>query len=396
MLAEIKPGTSINSRYVIQKLLGQGGFGRTYLATDTQRFGEPCVLKEFVPTTKRENLIRKSRELFEREAKILYQINHAQIPRFLAWMTSEERLFIVQEYIDGKTYSQLLYERLSSRGEPFSESEVIQWLLDLLPVLDHIHQQNIIHRDISLDNVMLSYKQSKPVLIDFGVVKEKITQIFSPESNNAHHSVRSSMVGKIGYSPPEQILLGYCYPCSDIYALGVCAVVLLTGKMPDVLVDRQSLQWQWTSYVNISSKFGKILEKMLVEQPSQRYQSAKEILHELYSTPYGYELTNEPTQLIVPGNFTPRTLRDNFRAESADVVPKDDFRAESPIISIDPEFLQRCRQELTSFVGPFASVILEDTLAEFPDLTPEELIEALVAEIPHQQRAEEFRKRMQK
>jgi serine/threonine protein kinase len=392
MLAEIKPGTSINSRYVIQKLLGQGGFGRTYLATDTQRFGEPCVLKEFVPTTKKENLIRKSRELFEREAKILYQINHAQIPRFLAWMTSEERLFIVQEYIDGKTYSQILSERLASRGEPFSEAEVIQWLLDLLPVLDYLHQQNIIHRDISLDNIMLSYKQSKPVLIDFGVVKEKITQIFSPDSNNAHQPARSSMVGKIGYSPPEQILLGYCYPCSDIYALGVCAVVLLTGKMPDVLVDHHSLRWQWNTYVKISDRLRRILEKMLLEQPSQRYQSAKEILTELYSTPYGYAITNEPTQLIAPVDSA---RRDDFRAASPNIIPRDDFRAESPIF-IDPEFLQRCRQELTSFVGPFASVLLEDTLAEFPDLTPEQLIEVLVAEIPHPQRAEEFRKRMKK
>ncbi len=104
MTAEINPGTLINNRYLIQKVLGQGGFGRTYLAFDTQRFGEACVLKEFLPATTQKDIIRKSKELFEREAKVLYQIQHPQIPKFLALLTKSQRLFIAQEYIDGKTY----------------------------------------------------------------------------------------------------------------------------------------------------------------------------------------------------------------------------------------------------------------------------------------------------
>ncbi len=83
---ELVPGTLINNRYQIETVLGHGGFGRTYLASDTHCFGDFCVLKEFLPASKAEYIVQKSRELFEREARVLYQINHPQIPRFLAWL----------------------------------------------------------------------------------------------------------------------------------------------------------------------------------------------------------------------------------------------------------------------------------------------------------------------
>ncbi|WP_017654185.1 serine/threonine protein kinase [Fortiea contorta] len=269
MIPEIEPGTVVNSRYQIQKTLGKGGFGRTYLAFDSQRFDEPCVLKEFFPTVSKEENLGKSKDLFTREAKVLYQIQHPQIPKFLAWFTDNQRIFIVQEYIDGKTYADILSER-----QPFSEIEVRTWLLDILPVLQYLHDRQIIHRDISLENIMLPHNQSQPVLIDFGAVKENFTQI---AASGFYHSIRSSVVGKFGYSPPEQLRLGYAYPSSDIYALGVCAVVMLTGKMPQYLLD-ESLNWQWSTHVNIGDAFTKILDKMLAEKALARYQSAAEII----------------------------------------------------------------------------------------------------------------------
>ncbi|WGV24578.1 protein kinase domain-containing protein [Halotia branconii] len=281
MITEIEPGTLIHSRYQIQKLLGKGGFGRTYLALDNQRFDEPCVLKEFVPTASPEKNICKSKELFEREAKVLYQLQHPQIPKFLAWFTDNDRTFIVQEYINGKTYSEILFERLAQKSQPFSEVEVRTWLADVLPVLDYLHDRQIIHRDISLENIMLPHHQSKPVLIDFGAVKENVTQVISPHSINFCHSNRTSVVGKYGYSPPEQLRLGLSYPSSDIYALGVCAIVLLTGKMPHLLLD-ESLNWQWRSQVNIGDDLAEIIDKMLIDSPPARFQSAKEIILNLH------------------------------------------------------------------------------------------------------------------
>jgi serine/threonine-protein kinase len=252
--AEIGVGTLIDNRYRIQKVLGQGSFGRTYLASDKHRFDELCVLKEFVPASRAEYTVQKSRALFEREAKVLYQINHPQIPKFLACFAQMERLFLVQEYIDGKTYSQLLRER-HQQGKLFSEAEVIQWLKDILPVLTYLHSRNIVHRNISPDNVMLPNGQSRPMLIDFG----------------------------FGYAAPEQIRLGQCYPCSDLYALGVTVVVLLTGLEPNLLMDRRTLEWQWHDKVNISADLAKLLDKMIAEKPQDRYQSAEEVLADLHT-----------------------------------------------------------------------------------------------------------------
>lgn len=411
MLAEIHPGTTIDNRYEIQQVLGQGGFGRTYLAFDNRRFGDRCVLKEFRPSQTAEVTAQKSRELFEQEARVLYQINHPQIPKFLAWFTDNERLFIVQEYVDGKTYSQLLKERLTQEDRTFSEAEAIQWLKDMLPVLDYLHEMKIIHRDISLDNVMHCDKQSKPVLIDFGLVKEKVSKIWSV----------GTVLGKIGYSPPEQLRMGRSYPSSDLYALGVCAIVLLTGKMPEELMDR-SLEWQWHSYIDIDNSLEKILDKMLAEKPTQRYQSAKEIL-----------LAIEPAKLSDPidANLPLRKVQINIdqtkkKLEVAQIVSSEEFRLleqkanqlrhknetltevqweeptqarvtfseqTDPVISnvLTPEFLARCRQELTRYVGPFASFLLDDILEQDPQLTKGELVEALAAEIPESKRAQEFK-----
>ncbi|NET56867.1 MAG: protein kinase [Symploca sp. SIO2E6] len=275
--AEIPPGTVINNRYEIQRVLGQGGFGRTYLALDNHCFGEFCVLKEFLSNQTDEYIAQKSRELFEREAQVLYQIDHPQIPKFLALLPERGKWFLVQKYIDGKNYSTLLKER-QEQGEAFSEEEIIKWLQDLLPVLDYIHQRKIIHRDISPDNIMLPHDQSRPVLIDFGSVKHKLSSITTSGYNNVP---QVSFVGKDGYSPLEQIRLGQSFPSSDIYALGVTAVVLLTGKETNLLLDYNSLEWRWRSYVTVSDRLAEILDKMLAEKHQERYQSAQEVLDAL-------------------------------------------------------------------------------------------------------------------
>jgi serine/threonine protein kinase len=407
MLAEISPGTQINNRYQIQKILGQGGFGRTYLAADEQRFQELCVLKEFSPSGMSPGAMNKSRELFEREAKILYQLNHPQIPQFLASFTEQGRLFIVQQYIQGQTYAQVLWNHLAKKGRCFSEAAVIQWLGDILPVLDYIHSNNIIHRDISLENVMLSShpSQPKPMLIDFGVVKEKVNEILQtsietdiPEEKRYS---RETVVGKFGYAPPEQLYMGASYPCSDIYALGVCCIVLLTGKIPSSLID-YSLEWQWRSHTTVSEKLAQILEKMLAEKPAQRYQSAIEVLNELQPLLiFGKNLSLPPTNQ--PSNISNiSNINRNINQQNQDEIPTtittnsqliSQIPAELPAI-VNTKFLDQCRKELSNCAGPIASFIMEDTLSKFPQLTPEQLIEALVAEIPDQKRAQDFKTRI--
>ncbi|MDJ0536350.1 MAG: serine/threonine-protein kinase [Xenococcaceae cyanobacterium MO_207.B15] len=280
---EISFGTIIDNRYQIQKILGQGGLGRTYLAFDTHRFNEPCVLKEFAPWGSGQYDLEKSRDLFKREAKILHRISHPQIPKFLACFEGQGRLFLVQEFVNGKTYSQLLQER-QKKQQAFSEQEIIKWLMDILPILDYIHEKGIIHRDISPDNIMQPEGEELPVLIDFGVGKLTNPNISQDSKlGRGHHSYvgKMSFVGKIGYAPREQISMGRCSPSSDLYSLGVTALVMLTGQEPTALLDQYSLEWQWQKYVRVSPGFAAFIDKMTEERPLERYQSAKETLKDL-------------------------------------------------------------------------------------------------------------------
>ena len=134
-------GTVIQNRYRIERVLGQGGFGRTYLAIDTNRFNEFCVLKEFAPQDQSATNLRKAEDLFTREAGVLYQLRHAQIPRFREMFRvhylDRELLFLAQDYIEGTTYEALMDARL---GQGFSEAEILQLLHQIFACVD-LHSQ---------------------------------------------------------------------------------------------------------------------------------------------------------------------------------------------------------------------------------------------------------------
>lgn len=386
--------TLINNRYLIRRVLGQGGFGRTYLASDLHCFNEPCVLKEFLPTGAEDYQVQKSRALFEREAKILYQIEHPQIPKFLACFEDTERLFLAQEYIKGKTYSTLLRERLAEQGQAFSEAEVTQWLKDLLPVLDYIHQHNIIHRDISPDNVMLLHEKNLPILIDFGVGKQTIGQLQSQDFNGVNNSNPVSLVsnvscvGKIGYAPREQIYMGHCSPSSDLYALGVTAVVLLTGKSPEVLMDGYSLEWQWRNYAQVSPGLAQILNKLLADKPKDRYQSAKDVLAD-------FQLPISPLSTL-PSLTSPQVtvVSQAPKAKVVNQPPNETNNIAKQSSLLNFAFVERCQQELTNYIGPIASFLVKEVLSQNTDLSTQMLVDALVAKIPDSQQAIEFRRRL--
>jgi serine/threonine protein kinase len=424
--SEIAAGTLIDNRYIIQKLLGQGGLGRTYLAFDTRRFNEPCVLKEFAPIGTGEGGLEKCRNLFKREAKILHKLEHPQIPRFLACFEGDGRLFLVQEFVDGKTYSDLLRDR-QSRGECFSEDEVIDWLRKILPILDYVHEHHIIHRDISPDNIMLPAGENLPVLIDFGVGKQiaDLNEGSTPET--ATFVGKVSLVGKVGYAPREQISIGMCSPSSDLYALGVTAAVLLTGHDPSFLMDQYSLEWKWRVFCEVSDRFAEILDKMLADRPKYRYQSASEVCWDLdeltnkdedfsenfteenfdddISTLYNLEpqsssLDSELYNRLQNNNFNQpqnnnfnQLQNNNFSQPQNNnfnsfLTPQPHQHQSTP--SITPDFIQRCQKQLALYIGPMASLIIEETLADNPDISAYQLVEYLSREISDSQAAVEF------
>jgi serine/threonine-protein kinase len=245
--------------------------GRTYLAQDLERFNETCVLKEFIPPQDSQEVSEKAKELFRREASVLYQIRHPQVPEFRATFESEGRLLLVQDYVEGKNYRNLLLDRLKV-GQTFSENEIFALMQQLLPVLSYLHGHNIIHRDISPENLMLRSQDNLPVLIDFGVVQETTAKLNSQMGIPA-----STVAGKAGYAPPEQLQSGNAYANSDLYALAVTSIVLLTGREPSELFDSINLAWNWQQFANVNPAFARVINQMLSYKPTNRYRSADEV-----------------------------------------------------------------------------------------------------------------------
>ncbi|MEG4119559.1 protein kinase [Microcoleus sp. N9_B4] len=298
MQPPIAIGTLLQNRYRLVNILGQGGFGRTYLVEDLGRFQERCALKELIPVQSGPYVLEKSKELFQREAAILYQIGHPQIPQFRAIFEENQRLFLVQDYVEGMTYRELLLDR-TSNGRSFTEAEVLVFIRQMLPVLAHIHARGIIHRDISPENIIRRENDQLPVLIDFGVVKELATKVQSPEGT-AH----ATTVGKIGYAPMEQLQSGRATASSDLYALAVTAIVLLTGKEPQELLDQTTLQWNWQQQAQVSTGLALVLNRMLSRSPGDRYQSVSEVAQALdgQTNPKPSQPTVPPAPAVVPTN----------------------------------------------------------------------------------------------
>src|SRR4028119_1272708 len=246
------------NRYRVIQLLGEGGFGRTYEAIDTDRMDDPCVIKQFFPQVQATAALEKATELFKQEAKRLYELGeHPQIPRLIAYFEQDKRLYLVQELIEGQT----LLAELNQQGA-FSEEKIRQLLADLLPVLKVVHERGVIHRDIKPENIMRRRKDGKLMLIDFGVSKQVTATILGQAGTT---------VGTHGYAPIEQ-MRGQVYPASDLYSLGVTCIRLLSQCLPkedgsDALYDALNGRWIWRERLpkgtTISPQLGEVLDKLL-------------------------------------------------------------------------------------------------------------------------------------
>ncbi len=304
--APLPPATRLRDRYVIQRQLGQGGFGRTYLAEDTGRFNTPIVLKELTPSVQGTYALKKAEELFQREAETLHRLEHPQIPRFWEIFQAQKRLFLVEDCVAGQTYQALLEAR-QQQGQVFSEVEIVQLFRDLLPVLVYLHGEGIVHRDISPDNIMRRDKDGLPVLIDLGGVKQMALDIATQMAQQPTQSSSSggTRLGKVGYAPDEQMRLGLVAPHSDLYALAVTALVLMTGKSPPALQDPNSLEWVWQRELTLNPRFTQVLNRMLGPRPIDRFQSAGEVLQALNSID---EVPPTRMELSVPTATVPETV----------------------------------------------------------------------------------------
>ncbi|MEA5605859.1 protein kinase domain-containing protein [Nostoc sp. UHCC 0252] len=260
----------LRERYRAIKPIGQGGFGKTFLAVDEDKPSKPrCVIKQFYPQSQGTNTLAKAVELFNQEAVQLDELGkHPQIPELLAYFTQEDRQYLVQEFIDGHNLAQVL----AHRGA-FSETQIRQLLNDLLSVLQFCHARHVIHRDIKPENIILRESDRKLVLVDFGAAKS---------ATGAALNQTGTSIGSPEYVAPEQ-MRGRAVFSSDIYSLGATCINLLTARSPFDSYDTSNDAWVWQQYLKtpVSNELSRILNKMLESIPIRRYQTVDEVLKDL-------------------------------------------------------------------------------------------------------------------
>ncbi|MBE9256214.1 serine/threonine protein kinase [Dolichospermum sp. LEGE 00246] len=314
-------GKLLDHRYQVIRVLATGGFGQTYIAQDTRRPGNPiCVVKHLKPANSDPNIFVTAKRLFNSEAETLEKLsNHDQIPRLLAYFDENKEFFLVQEFIDGHTLNEELIP-----GQPWSEAQVMQMLLEILSILEFVHQEGVIHRDIKPDNIIRRAADYKLVLVDFGAVKQlrwPCPPQASPLVVVGGQQTATVAIGTPGYMPTEQGQ-GKPRPNSDIYALGIIAIQALTGVPASQLQeDPDTGEINWQHLIPVNPGLGAILTKMVRYHFKERYQTATEALQACQ------ELVNITPELAQPSVSpqiiyqSPQNLASRFTQKTMAVSP---------------------------------------------------------------------------
>ncbi|KAB8335762.1 serine/threonine protein kinase [Scytonema tolypothrichoides VB-61278] len=291
----------LSERYHIISVLGSGGFCDTFLAEDTQMpSARRCVIKQLKPVNDNPLIEEVVQKRFRREATILEDLGAAshQIPTLYAYFQKFGQFYLVQEWIDGQT----LFQKVQENG-CLSENEVVSILISLLDVLEYVHDKGLIHRDIKPDNIIMRSSDRKPVLIDFGAVRETMGTVMNPEG-----TVSSSIiVGTPGFMPNEQAA-GRPVFASDLYSLGLTAIYLLTGQLPQQMTtDLYTGESIWQRD-GVSPSLAAVLDKAIRNNVRERYPSARAMIYALQSIAsslpsYVAKRTQPPAQTV------PTTLR---------------------------------------------------------------------------------------
>lgn len=275
----------------IDRVLGSGGFGITYKALDTS-LERPVVIKENFPRGSAcrdeetyclspsdpscEENFQWSLNNFLREARILAAMDHPHIVRVLSTFETFGTAYFVMPHIDGASLGDLISRR-EGKGQIFTQEEILGLLTRLLDSLRYMHEQNIFHRDIKPDNVLIS-RDGLPILIDFGSARPVISD------------VPRTVIETHGFSPPEQAFSnGDQGPWSDLYSLAALIHKMITGRPPasgaqrlirdplPFLQDRAELKGLYDPLLLYS------IDKALVPDKNGRYPSAQEWLNDIWS-----------------------------------------------------------------------------------------------------------------
>ncbi|WP_141211861.1 protein kinase [Pseudanabaena sp. SR411] len=314
-------GQLLSGRYKVQRILGAGGFGQTFVAEDTQRPNNPvCVVKQLKPASNDPSFLETARRMFRSEGEVLEKLGeNPQIPRLLANFEQDQEFYLVQEYIDGQTLSAEL-----QIGKKWTENQVVDLLKQILSVLAFVHQNGVIHRDVKPDNIIRRKSDNKLVLVDFGAVK----QVRNQTAMGQKMLSATIAIGTPGYMPSEQGI-GKPKPSSDIYALGVIAIQALTGLSPSpqqedtdtgFRYDHNTGELVWQDKVQVSPNLAAILTKMVKHNFPERYASAVEALQALEQLHSGYT----PTVQVAPQSYQP-TLQ---------IIPPENRPSHAPTLPV--------------------------------------------------------------
>ncbi len=272
------PGVQLqNGRYIVEKMLGQGGMGAAVLAYDTRISNKPVVIKELISENTDPEQRQEDVRNFEREVALLAHVDHPLIPTVTDSFQEGSRYYMVQEYVPGEN----LEKRLEREQRPLPEQEVLCYASQVLTILDYLAhlQPPIVHRDIKPANIIISSKDHMAHLVDFGIARLDETQ--------KSRRKQTSALGTPGYAPPEQYQ-GNADARSDIYALAATLHHLLTNRDP---ADYPPFNYPDVRTLNpaLSAETERILEHALRIDIKQRYQTAvdmrsdvEEVLHDQF------------------------------------------------------------------------------------------------------------------
>jgi hypothetical protein len=270
-------GKVLQEQYQIVQSLGAGVFGQTYIAINVEQPHHPkCVIKQLKVSSSQPAYLQSLRLHFLTETETLrYLGHHEQIPELIACFEENERFYLVQEFIEGHALTKEL--PINQRpGYLWTESEIIQFLQDVLGILKFVHSQGVIHCDVKPENLIRRACDGKLVLIDFGSIQPINFGI------DAVLPIYRVPVTSLGYIPPEQFI-DQTQPNSDIYAVGMIAIQALTGLSPlQLKIDPRSNEFIWRSYdTPVSDYLAAILSQMIRYNYQDRFQSVSEILRVL-------------------------------------------------------------------------------------------------------------------
>ncbi|MEG4342821.1 serine/threonine-protein kinase [Microcoleus sp. A003_D6] len=283
----------LKGRYRVFHTLGQSLTCRTFLAVDEDQPSAPrCVIQQFCGSAAAADGQNQQNRRFRGSASVLDEVGkHPQIPKLLAFFEVEGCQYLVQEYIEGCN----LADRLSEKGV-VKEIQVWYLLSELLPVLQFVHEHQLIHADIKPSNIIhRKSPQASPALAG----KEDLHSVSQESASglvlvdfgaaipaNSGPLKTETVTGSAEYAAPEQIK-GQAIKSSDIYSLGVTCIHLLTGISPFDLFDIKADSWAWRHYlkVPVSARLGRILDKMVQREPSKRYRSTEAILTDMKHGP---------------------------------------------------------------------------------------------------------------